>query len=83
MQDNAHDFDFERYKSLDVSKARPARLNPKIRQFQDNLGIVAPQDDLMSLFDSDVQHTLRMHNSPQDRMRLNTMIRVLFGTATA
>ena len=44
MQDNTHDFDFERYKSLDVSKARPARLNPKIKQFQDNLGVVAPQD---------------------------------------
>lgn len=32
-----HDFDFERYKSLDFSNAKPVRLNPKIRQFQDNL----------------------------------------------
>ena len=83
MQDNAHDFDIERYKSLDVSKARPARLNPKIKQFQDNLGVVAPQDDLMSLFDSDVKETLKSHNTPQDRERLNAMIRLLFGTATA
>lgn len=74
------DFDFERYKSLDMSKARPVRLNPKIKALQDNLGIVPPQDDLMSLFDSDVQETLRQHNSPQDRMRLNAMIRVLFAT---
>lgn len=76
-----NDFDFERYKSLDMSKARPARLNPKIKRLQDNLGIVPLQDDLMSLFDSDVQETLKLHNSPQDRMRLNTMIRVLFATA--
>ncbi|STZ08379.1 Uncharacterised protein [Moraxella caprae] len=74
------DFDFERYKSLDMSKARPARQNPKIKRLQDNLGIAPPQDDLMSLFDSDVQETLKLHNSPQDRMRLNTMIRVLFAT---
>lgn len=74
------DFDFERYKSLDMSKARPARQNLKIKRLQDNLGIAPPQDDLMSLFDSDVQETLKLHNSPQDRMRLNTMIRVLFAT---
>lgn len=49
------DFDFERYKSLDVSKARPARLNPKIKQLQDNLGVTAPKDDLVSFFDSDVR----------------------------
>ncbi|STY91507.1 Uncharacterised protein [Moraxella bovis] len=36
------DFDFERYKSLDMSKARPARQNPKIKRLQDNLGIAPP-----------------------------------------
>ena len=37
----------------------------------------------MSLFDSDVKETLKSHNTPQDRERLNAMIRLLFGTATA
>lgn len=27
-----NDFDFERYKSLDVSNARSIRLNPKIKR---------------------------------------------------
>lgn len=75
-----HDFDFERYKSLDVSEARPARLNPKIKQFQNNLGIVAPQDDFMRFFDSDVQQVIKQHNTPQDRVRLNNVIRALYAT---
>lgn len=83
MQDNAQDFDFERYKNLDISNARPARLNPKIKQLQDNLGVKSSQDDLASCFDSDVQQVIRQHNTPRDRERLNAMIRLLFGTATA
>lgn len=75
-----HDFDFDRYKSLYV---RPARLNPKIKQLQDNLGVKSPQDDLTNCFDSDVQQVIKQHNTPKDRERLNEMIRLLFGTATA
>ncbi|WP_435939618.1 hypothetical protein ACSF85_10135 (plasmid) [Moraxella bovoculi] len=77
-----HDFDYGRYKSLDVSNARPARLNPKIKQLQDNLGVVAPQqNELSSFFDKDVQEVIKQHNTPEDRLRLNAVIRALYLTA--
>lgn len=67
-------------KDFDFTTAKPVSQVPALQQlrtaYQEN-----KQDDFMSLFDSDVQQTLRMHNTPQDRMRLNTMIRVLFETA--
>lgn len=75
-----NDFDFERYKSLDFSNARPARLNPKIKQLQDNLGVEPPKDELARFFDGDVQQVIRQHDTPKDRERLNTMIRVLFAS---
>lgn len=76
-----HDFDFDRYKSLDISTAKPARLNPSIKKLQDNLNMTAPQDELTSFFDTDVQEAIRRHNTPQDRERLNTVIRALFAVA--
>lgn len=74
-----HDFDFERYKSIDFSDARPARLNTKIRAFQER----KKEHDRMILgqFDDDVQEVIKSHTTPKDRERLNTMIRVLFATA--
>lgn len=74
-----NDFDFERYKSLDFSDARPARLNPKIRAFQER----KKEHDRLVLeqFDNDVQEVIKQHNTPKDRERLNTMIRLLFATA--
>lgn len=32
------DFDFDSYRELDASNARSARMNPKIKQLQDNVG---------------------------------------------
>lgn len=75
------DFDFERYKSLDISNAKPARLNPKIKQLQDNLKAMQSQDGLTSFFDVDVQEVIKQHNTPQDRLRLNAVIRAMFATA--
>ncbi|MDO5652071.1 MAG: hypothetical protein Q4G13_08080 [Moraxella sp.] len=75
------DFDFERYKSLDFSNAKPARLNQKIKQLQDNLEVAQAKDNLSSFFDNDVQKAIREHNTPQDRVRLNAIIRALFATA--
>lgn len=64
-------------KNFDFTTAKPVSQVPALQQlrkaYQDS-----QQDDLLSLFDSDVKQTLKMHNTPQDRMRLNTMIRVLF-----
>lgn len=77
MQEN--NFDFEHYKNLDFSDARPARLNPKIKAFQEH----KKEHDTMVLeqLDDDVQEMIKQHRTPQDRQRLNTMIRVLFGAA--
>lgn len=35
-------------------------------------------DDLVNFFDSDVQEIIKQHNTPQDKMRVNQMIRLLF-----
>lgn len=75
-----HDFDFDRYKRLDISTAKSARLNPSIKQLQDTLGVTATQEEFTHFFDSDVRQILRQHNTPKDRERLNAMIRVLFAT---
>lgn len=75
------DFDFERYKSVDFSNAKPANLNPRIKQLQDNLKAEKSQNELTSFFDDDVQEVIRQHNTPSDRKRVNEMIRLLFETA--
>lgn len=74
-----NDFDFERYKRIDFSDAHPARLNPKIREFQER----KKEHDRMILgqFDDDVQEVIKQHTTPQDRMRLNAVIRAMFATA--
>ncbi len=77
-----HDFNFERYKGLDFSNAKPLKQNPKFKKFQDDAKAIRlqEQDDFLSQFDSDVQEVIKQHNNPKDRERLNTMIRVLFAT---
>lgn len=75
------DFDFERYKSVDFSNAKPANLNPRIKQLQDNLKAEKSQNELTSYFDDDVQEVIRQHNTPSDRKRVNEMIRLLFETS--
>lgn len=73
-----NDFDFERYKNLDASNARSARLNPTIKKLQDNL---TEQSQLAEFFDSDVKEAIKQHNNPQDKARLNAVIRAMFITA--
>ena len=73
-----NDFDFERYKNLDASNARPARLNPTIKRLQDNL---VEQSQLAEFFDNDVKEVIKQHNNPQDKARLNAVIRAMFATA--
>ncbi|MBF1233894.1 MAG: hypothetical protein HXM33_05215 [Haemophilus sp.] len=77
------DFDFERYKGLDFSDAKPLRHNPKFKKFQDDVKAMQlqKQDKFLSQFDSDVMEAIIKHSTPSDRERLNTMIRVLFATA--
>lgn len=82
---HTHDFDFERYKGLDFSNAQPLRHNPKFKKFQDDVKAIQSQeqDRFLSQFDNDVRETIIRHSTPNDRERLNAMIRLLFGTATA
>ena len=51
-----HDFDFERYKGLDFSDAKPLRHNPKFKKFQDDVKAMQSQeqDIFLSQFDNDV-----------------------------
>lgn len=73
------DFDFDSYRKLDASNARPARLNPKIKQLQDNLGIQAPpKEKFFEQFDRDVREIIMNHDSASDRKRLNMVIRAMF-----
>lgn len=75
--------DFERYKGLDFSDAKPLRHNPKFKKFQDDVKAMQSQeqDIFLSQFDNDVKEAVIKHSTPNDRERLNTMIRVLFATA--
>lgn len=77
IKENASYFD-----GFDFEGAKPIK-HPLIAQAQAREKVLKEQEqnELISLFDSDVQHTLRKHNTPKDRERLNTMIRVLFATA--
>lgn len=74
------DLEYERYKDWDMSGARSVRLNPMIKQLQDNLGIVPP-NDFMEFFDRDVRQIITQHNTPQDRARVNAVIRALYVVA--
>lgn len=67
-------------KDFDFTTAKPVSQVPALQQlrkaYQDS-----KQDEFMSRFDGDVQRILMQHDTPKDRERLNTMIRVLFATA--
>lgn len=62
------DFDFDHKK----------QVTPKsLQRFKGNMH----NQDFVAYFDSDVQQAIKQHNTPKDRERLNTMIRLLFATA--
>lgn len=71
------DLEYERYKDFDFSGAKHI-TDPKILEARARK---KAHDDLVSFFDSDVQEVIKQHNTPQDRMRVNQMIRLLFATA--
>lgn len=71
------DLEYERYKDFDFSGAKPTQ-NPMILQARARKKI---HDDLSVFFDSDVVQVIRQHSTPQDRMRLNAVIRALYITA--
>lgn len=71
------DLDYERYKEFDFSGATHTK-NPKILQAQAKK---RAYDAFVELFDSDVRQICIEHNTPQDRIRLNAVIRALYMTA--
>lgn len=66
-------FDFENAKPIKHPLIAQAQARAKMAQEQE-------QNELISFFDNDVQQVIKQHNTPKDRERLNTMIRVLFAT---
>lgn len=70
------DVDFEYYKSLDFSNAKPTK-NPKLLQFRARK---KAYDCLMSLLDDDVQALIVSHDNPQDKARVNAVVRAMFAT---
>lgn len=75
MQDT--DLEYERYKDFDFSGAKRI-TNPKILEARARK---KAYDNFKKLFDDDVQKIVIEHDTPKDRERLNTMIRLLFATA--
>lgn len=69
-------FDFENAKPIKHPLIAQAQAKARASKEQE-------QNELISFFDNDVQQVIMQHNTPQDRMRVNQMIRLLFGTATA
>lgn len=67
-----------------VNLDRPSIKHPIFEKMQANAKAMQSQeqDKFLSQFDNDVRETVIRHSTPSDRERLNTMIRVLFGTAT-
>lgn len=70
------DFDFEYYKSLDFSNAKPT-TNPTILQFRARK---KAYDTLMNVLD-DVQELIANQENPKEKARLNAVIRAMFATA--
>lgn len=64
-----------------VDLDRPSVKHDFMAKMQANAKAKDEQNRLDSFFDVDVQQTLRMHNTPQDRVRLNNVIRALYSTA--
>lgn len=67
-------------KDFNFSTAKPVSEVPSLQKlrkaYQESQ--TNQQDDLVNFFDSDVQEIIKQHNTPQDRMRVNQMIRLLF-----
>ena len=71
------DVEFERYKNWDFSNAKPT-TNPTILKLQARK---KAYDTLMNVLDDDVQELIANQENPQDKARLNAVIRAMFITA--
>lgn len=71
------DLEYERYKDWDMSNAKPTQ-NPKILEMRARK---KAYDRFIEFFDSEVQEIVLNHDTPQDKKRLNAVIRALYTTA--
>ncbi|WFF39024.1 hypothetical protein LU290_01980 [Moraxella nasibovis] len=68
------DLEYERYKDFDFSGATHTK-NPKILEMQARK---KAYDKFMTFFDTEVREIILNHDTPQDRMRLNAVIKALY-----
>lgn len=67
---------------FDFKTAKPVSQVPALQRLRQAYQESTQSDDLMNLFDSDVQEIIKQHNTPQqDRKHLNAVIRALYMTA--
>lgn len=75
MQDS--DLEYERYKAFDFSGATYTK-NPKIVQMRARK---KAYDRFVAFFDKEVQEIILSHDTPEDRVRLNAVIKALYVNA--
>lgn len=68
-------------KEFNFATAKPVSQVPALQRLRKSYQESQQQDDLVSFFDVDVQQAIKAHNTPQDRARLNAVIRALYVTA--
>ena len=71
------DLEYERYKDFDFSGATRT-TNPKILEMRARK---KSYDRFMDFFDKEVQEIVLNHDTPEDRTRLNAVIKALYATA--
>lgn len=71
------DLEYERYKDFDFTGATRTN-NPKILEMRARK---KAYDRFMDFFDKEVQDIVLSHDTPQDRTRLNAVIKAMYTTA--
>ncbi len=71
------DLEYERYKDFDFSGATHTK-NPKILEMRARK---KAYDRFLAFFDTEVQEIVLNHDTPQERVRLNSVIKAMYATA--
>lgn len=71
------DLEYERYKDFDFTGATRTN-NPKILEMRAKK---KAYDRFMEFFDTEVREIVLSHDTPQDRTRLNAVIKAMYATA--
>ncbi len=68
------DLEYERYKNFDFSGATHTK-NPKILEMRARK---KAYDRFIAFFDTEVQEIVLSHDTPQERVRLNSVIKAMY-----